>query len=244
MVLIKLCLNLFDQDLLYRFGISQSTVSRYFKKWITIMFVRLQPLVKSPGREELQLTMPIEFKKHFNRCVAIIDCFEIFCERPKSLKARAQTWSNYKHHNTVKVLIEITPQGVILFVLKGWGGRATDQHITENCGVLRHLLPGEQILADRDFNIEAAVSLYCTEVKKTPYTKGKKQLSKCEVNNARELSRVRIHVEHVIGLLQQKYTILEGTLPINVIITDADSEYSNYIYKIVLVCAALCNRCI
>ena len=119
MVLIKLCLNLFDQDLLYRFGISQSTVSRYFKKWITIMFVRLQPLVKSPGREELQLTMPIEFKKHFNRCVAIIDCFEIFCERPKSLKARAQTWSSYKLHYTVKVLIVITPQGVILFVLKG-----------------------------------------------------------------------------------------------------------------------------
>ena len=146
MVLIKLRLNLFDQDLAYRFGISQSTVSRYFKIWITIMFVRLQPLVKWPGREELQLTMPIEFKKHFNRRVAIIDCFEVFCECPKSLKARAQTWSNYKHHNTVKVLIAITPQGVISFVSKGWGGRATDQHITENCGILRHLLPGDQIV--------------------------------------------------------------------------------------------------
>ena len=37
-------------------------------------------------------------------CVVIIDCFEIFIERPMNLKARAQTWSNYmyKHHNTVK----------------------------------------------------------------------------------------------------------------------------------------------
>ena len=107
---------------------------------------------------------------------------------------------------------------------KGWGGRATDQHITENCGILRHLLPGDQILADHGFNIEAAVSLYCAEVKIPPFTKGKKQLSKCEEDNARELSRVRIHVERVIGLLRQKYTILEGTLPINVILTDADSE--------------------
>ena len=48
----------------------------------------------------------IEFKKHFNRCVAIIDCFEVFCERAKSLKARAQTWSNYKH-NTVKVFLQL-----------------------------------------------------------------------------------------------------------------------------------------
>ena len=50
-----------------------------------------------------------------------------------------------------------------------------------------------------------------------PFTKGKKQLSKLEVDTARQLSRVRIHVERVIGLLRQKYTILESTLPITVV---------------------------
>ena len=49
MVLMKLRLNLFDKDLAYRFGVSQSTVSRYFKKWIEIMFIHFQPLVKWPG---------------------------------------------------------------------------------------------------------------------------------------------------------------------------------------------------
>ena len=34
----------------------------------------------------------------------IIECFEVFIERPSNLLARAQTFSNYKHHNTVKVL--------------------------------------------------------------------------------------------------------------------------------------------
>ena len=242
MVLMKLRLNLFDKDLAYRSGVSQSSVSRYFAKWIDIMFVRLQPLVKWPGREELQLTMPVVFRKEFNRCVAIIDCFEVFCERPKSLKARAQTWSNYKHHNTVKFLIAIAPQGVISFVSKGWGGRASDKHITENSGILSHLLPGDQILADRGFNVEETAGLYCAEVKIPPFTKGKKQLSKCEVDTARELSRIRIHIERVIGLLRQKYTILEATLPINSIMTNTDSEYST-IDKIVVVCAALCNCC-
>ena len=42
------------------------------------------------------------------------------------------------------------------------------------------------------------------------FTKGKKQLSM--VDTARQLSRVRIHVERVIGLLR-----LESTLPINLI---------------------------
>ena len=154
LVLMKLRLNLFDKDLAYRFGTSQTSVSRYFTKWIEVMFIRLHPLVRWPRREELQLTMPAEFRKHFKKCVAIIDCFEVFCERPKSLKARAQTWSNYKHHNTVKFSVAITPQGAISFVSKGWGGRASDQHITENCGILSHLLPGDQILADRGFNVE------------------------------------------------------------------------------------------
>ena len=95
MVLTKLRLNLGDQDLAYRFGINQSTVSRYFKKWVNVMYIRLCPLVKWPGREELMKTMPVDFRKNFQHCVIIIDCFEVFMERPTALRARAQTWSNF-----------------------------------------------------------------------------------------------------------------------------------------------------
>ena len=62
----------------------------------------------------------------------------MLCERPSDLMARAQTYSQYKHHNTVKFLIGISLQGVISFVSKGWGGRASDKHITERCGILTH----------------------------------------------------------------------------------------------------------
>ena len=75
-----------------------------------------------------------------------------------------------------------------------------------------------------------------------PFTKGKKQLSKPEVDTARQLSRVRIHVERVIGLIRQKYSILESTLNINMIMCDGTSNVSA-IDNIVAVCAALCNCC-
>ena len=88
--------------------------------------------VNWPEREELLRTMPVGFRKDFGKCVIIIDCFEVFIERPTSLMARAQTWSNYKKHNTVKFLIGITPQGTVAFISKGWGGRASDVHITEH----------------------------------------------------------------------------------------------------------------
>ena len=38
-------LNLGDQDLGYRFGVNNSTISCYFKKWIDVMHVRLSPQV-------------------------------------------------------------------------------------------------------------------------------------------------------------------------------------------------------
>jgi hypothetical protein len=35
----------------------------------------------------------------FRKVRCIIDCTEIFIERPSVLKARSQTYSNYKRHN-------------------------------------------------------------------------------------------------------------------------------------------------
>ena len=80
------------------------------------------------------------------------------------------------------------------------------------------------------------------EVKTPPFTKGKKQLEKQEVDWSRELSIVRIHVERVIGLLKQKFTILQGTLPISLISSDNDDNTTT-IDKIVRVCSALVNMC-
>ena len=80
-----------EKDLAYRFGISQPSVSRIFRKWIAIMAERLRPLIYWPDRAELRETMPIAFRKFFPKCVCILDCTEVFIERPSDLKARAQT---------------------------------------------------------------------------------------------------------------------------------------------------------
>jgi len=84
----------------------------------------MRPLIMWPERENLRKTTPECFRAEFGDKVAvIIDCFEVFIERPSNLLARSCTWSNYKHHNTVKFLIGITPQGVVSFISDAWGGR-------------------------------------------------------------------------------------------------------------------------
>ncbi len=85
------------------------------------MDVRLSFFIRWPDRENLWKTMPLCFCINFGKSVAVIlDCFEIFIDRPSNLLARASTWSSYKHHNTVKVLVGITPQGTISYVSDTW----------------------------------------------------------------------------------------------------------------------------
>lgn len=45
MVLIKVRLNVLYRDLAFRFGVSVVTVSRTFLSWMTILDVRLSPLI-------------------------------------------------------------------------------------------------------------------------------------------------------------------------------------------------------
>ncbi len=81
----------------------------------------------------------------------------------------------------MKVLIGITPQGVISYLSQCWGGRTSDKHITENCGFLDKILPGDLILADRGFDIKDVVGLQGAEAKIPAFTKGKSQLSPLEL---------------------------------------------------------------
>lgn len=159
LTLMRMRLNLPLYFFVYFFHMSKTSVSRIFNSTLDVMYVRLSPLIYWPSKQQIQVSLPVCFRANFYNCTSIIDCFEIFIEKPKNFRARAQTYSQYKHHNTVKYLISITPQGVISFVSKGWGGRTSDKHITENCGYLEKLSPGDVILADRGFNVKDTVGL-------------------------------------------------------------------------------------
>ena len=121
-MLIKLRLAVPHQDLPYRFNVSRPVVSCILLTWLTMIDICLSPLISWPSREQLQRTMPKCFMDSFGlKTSVIIDCFEIFIDRTSNLLTSEQTFSNYKHHNTAKVLIGITPQGNISFVNEAWG---------------------------------------------------------------------------------------------------------------------------
>ena len=239
LTLIKLRLGLTNQDLAYRMSTTESCVSRIFHRWIDVMHNELKQLIIWPDKETLQANLPNCFKGKFANVICIIDCFEIFIERPLSFEARAATYSNYKKHNMVKFLIAVTPTGSICFLSKAWGGRASDKLITQKSGFLEHISFRDVVMADRGFNISDELAICGAYLEIPAFTKGQKQLARYEVEKTRQLATVRIHVERVIGQLK-KFKLLQGTLPITLIKSRSDTTVCT-IDKIVTVAAALTN---
>jgi len=143
----------------------------------------------------------------------------------------------------VKVLIGITPQGSICFTSKAWGGRTSDKYLTEKCGLLNYLKPGDLVVADRGFTISESVGLYQAQLAIPAFTRGKNQLDPVDVERTRGIANVRIHVERVIGLLRQKYTILQSTLPLDYLTCSNNTANCPLIDRMIRVCSALTNLC-
>ena len=58
--------------------------------------------------------LSVELQQLFTR--VIIDCTELYIQHPSSLVSQPETFSSYKHLNNFKVLVGITPGGVVSFV--------------------------------------------------------------------------------------------------------------------------------
>ena len=129
--MMKLRLGSTNADLAQRFGISSTNVSNIFTTWIKVLATELRCLVYNPPIDVVKKTLPKRYRKTgFSKVRHIIDCTEIFIETPSDPALNAATWSDYKHHNTAKVLVSITPNGAFNFISDAWGGRTSDVYLT------------------------------------------------------------------------------------------------------------------
>uniref|UniRef100_A0A9J7X5L4 THAP-type domain-containing protein n=1 Tax=Cyprinus carpio carpio TaxID=630221 RepID=A0A9J7X5L4_CYPCA len=224
-------LNLLQDDLAERFGVSQSIVSKVVSCWIDIMEENMRDYIPWVPRETIQATMPQCFREKFPNTTCVIDCSETPLQKPCNLDSRGEYYSHYYGQNTIKYLVPIAPCGLIMFISPAYGGRCSDKFITANSGFLEYLRPGDEVMADRGFTITDL--LYERKVKLIipAFTKRGMQLSEEDTINTRRIANVRVHVERVICRLKN-FKILSQTVPINL---------TPKIDNILRICAALCN---
>uniref|UniRef100_A0A224Z9Z9 THAP domain containing, apoptosis associated protein 2 family protein n=1 Tax=Rhipicephalus zambeziensis TaxID=60191 RepID=A0A224Z9Z9_9ACAR len=172
--------------------------------------------------------MPLAFSDFPNTRV-VLDCTEIRIQKSSKLKAQRQTFSAYKHFNTFKALVGVTPDGYICFVPELWGGHVSDTEIVQKSNLLDHLQPGDGVMVDKGFRLDTifppTIKVYIP-----PFKMGS-QLSAGDVIATRKIAGARIHVERVIRRIKE-FHFLDRPVPITML--DIAS-------KIFRTCAFLCN---
>ena len=77
-IFMTLRLALLNQDLAYRFNISEGLVSRLVNEGLPALAFRLSFLVRWPSKEEVSRTLPSLFKPRYSKCRVIIDVQKYF----------------------------------------------------------------------------------------------------------------------------------------------------------------------
>ena len=185
--------------------ISVSTVSSVFSTWVKVLASVLKSSIQMPAPEFIRANLPKCFSK-YKYLRGILDCTEIFIERPRQLALQALTWSDYKKHNTIKVLVVITPRGKIGFLSKAWGGRASDSHIVLKSSFLDTVEPYDLYMADRGFPIADDLLLKRAELLLPPGARGREQMTAADVAKTKVVANLRIHVERATVEIALKVT--------------------------------------
>ena len=153
----KLRLNAPMRDLANRFNVSTSTCSRIFSSWTKASAAILKSFVYVPDQGAINATKPSRFSSIRNLNM-IIDCSELFIQRPKNHILQRLPWSSYKHHNTLKVLIGVSPNSMITFISQAFCGSISDKEICLQSRFFDSLEPYCKIMADKGFLISQHVA--------------------------------------------------------------------------------------
>lgn len=212
------------------YGISPATVTKIFISWILFLKDELMFLLLFSTLEEMQgIKVPKAFRAFPNlRC--IIDCTEIYIEKPFKIAAQRSTYSNYKSRNTFKVLVGISPIPHFNFVSNLFTGSMSDKEIVRKSGFLEHLNPGDVVMADKGFNIQDLLALHQTRLIAPPLMK-KGNISSKSSTATRRIAKPHVHVERLIRKLKC-FCILRGVISLS---------FKPYINSIIKVCTALVN---
>ena len=211
------------EDLAERFGVSPALCLYIFTTWTKLLSkFSGKALVVWPPKKSIREHLPeIFLKSGYGKCRVIIDCAEVFIER----------WSDYKHHDSFKLLVGITPTGFISFLSSCYGGRARDKFITRDGGFYDLLERDDEVMADRGFQIQKGLLLHFCRLVVPPGARVKSQMTKSEVKKSKEVANLRIHVGRAINRIKL-IRILKGNIPVTMIQHTDD---------IILTCAELCN---
>ena len=90
-----------------------------------------------------------------------------------------------------------------------------DIRIFKECGILKHVRPGDVILADRGFTVQTLLNPLQANVKIPSFLKGGSSLSAAEELSTRKKAKARIHVERFNERMKQ-FRLVGRKIPLTI----------------------------
>ena len=249
------CLSLDDQLLLvlvklkhdfdfihigHLFGVSNNAAGLLFTDWINYMYFHGSSVSIWPHRDIFKETMPVKFKEDFPNVVVTLDGTEIKVQKPSSLAAQSQLYSDYKSCTTLKGLVGVDPRGSVTFISTLYSGAASDKQMTKECGLLKtikqlivngYIKEGDAVMVDKGFDIKSEIESLGLQLLIPPTAPSESQLSPGACSLTRKKAKHRVHVERAISRIK-KFKIVSGKVNFNL--------YKN-INQIWFICCLLTN---
>ncbi|XP_068720868.1 uncharacterized protein [Montipora capricornis] len=132
LTLSRLRVNIPEKVLADNYDISVSEDTRILATRLDLLYSRLIQLPVWATKKTIKETMPEVFQQKHPLTSVIVDCTELFFEKPSCFHAQSDTYSTYKSHNTAKGLGAIAPNGTLTFVSDLNGGHCSDKTIVEH----------------------------------------------------------------------------------------------------------------
>ena len=154
MTLMKLRQHTPNFELTRMFAISQKSVENIFITWVNILSLQVEGTRNFQNRDLINFYMPTDFKRQFPSTRLIIDGMECPVKKSKNPVAQQATFSHYKNSNRLKVLVSVSPGGLVSHVSEAYGGSASDRQIVERSTLKVICEPHASIMADKGFNVQ------------------------------------------------------------------------------------------
>lgn len=221
MYLCRLRTGLHVKDMAFRFNVKVQTVSTVLTGVAKYMYIRLGSLSYWPHENVIIENMPENYKADFPTSLAILDCTELKCEKPYSLKVLSQCYSDYKSSNTSKSLVVCDPRRSVLFLSDLFSWSISDNEICEQSGFydfVRDLkergfiCAGDALMADKEFRIESTLSEFEINLNVPPFASSAKPLS--ELTMTKKNAAHRIRVERVVNKIKC-FKLLRRKIPVS-----------------------------
>lgn len=138
---ILLCLKKIRRDinilpLANDFGVDKSVAENCLLNVIPKLARYFSRFIFWPKSDTILKNLPRSFRRKYNDVESIINCLEITRPKPEDNPTKFDCWSPEQKKYIYRYLISSTPDGLINFVSRGFGGSRSNNFIMEKSGYL------------------------------------------------------------------------------------------------------------